>query len=156
MQILKLFPTYLSEFTVNKSPNQIIAEIGSISERRKIIRFKKSSKKFEGEIGKSRFKLKRIIYIRDDFLPEICGYLIGNNIETTVVIKANPEDSLIVFSIVFFGFVIFASLILSIVGKIALALLLLLIIGGFIYINIWLGWLRGKEDVNFIENLIKR
>lgn len=154
---MKLIP--FEKFII-KSDKDILELVSSLSEnieQKKHLRIKRNNKKpYEGIVSVNSFKVNRIIYYQNPFLPSIIGELVKfKNGETVIKIMIRVKYSTLVF-ILFWSFAptlffitnppqeIGASLVVSVIW----------IVIGYLFITIAFN-LGRKKDKDFFINLLK-
>lgn len=69
------------------------------------------SKRYEGEIGKNSFNIKRIIWYRNSFLPQISGTIISEKEGTRIKVKMRLHLFVLIFICVFCSILVIALLV---------------------------------------------
>lgn len=90
-----MFPSERFKMTTYLSPEEVIKKLSEVVEPTSSqiqIRPNKSDKPYQGQIGEHSFKISRIIYSRNSFLPEIKGRIQpqGRGSQIEIEIKLDP------------------------------------------------------------------
>jgi hypothetical protein len=109
MNIKKYLPVEDYVLTTKLSPQEVHNRIAANIEPRAGIRLsllpRHTSKPYEGQIYNNQFTISRIIHYRNSFLPIIKGTISSYLSQTQIAITMKPHSFVLVFMLVWMGFV---------------------------------------------------
>lgn len=109
MNLTNLLPFENYVLTTKLSRDEVFNRLSDNIEPKKSFRFglfgSSSTKAYEGEISEYTFRINRIIYYRNSFLPEITGDILSLPGQTQINIKMKLTPLVLIFIIFWLGFV---------------------------------------------------
>ena len=105
---MKILPSLNYSFTTDKTPEEIYADLNSVTKSPKVEIFHRVDGEFIGKVSISGFRIRSNIKYRNSFLPIIKGSVKAGENGSEVIIKMRMHPFVSVFLTIWLGGVFFA------------------------------------------------